>query len=435
MKPKKILLLDPPFQKFMNFSKNGIPTGLVSIAGSLISKGHEVRVLDADYNPHGVSYPLLEKMEHYQMYLDGLHDDNHPIWKHVVEQVVDLNPDVVGMTMLSSKVESGFRVAKLLKKMGISRVVAGGPHVTLDPEYVLANPHIDAVLVGEGELHFEELFEQSFVRAERIHDLDSLPLPRRDALIGLEEYRPNDLSAIMTGRGCPNSCSFCSSNALWGRGVRNRGLENVFREIDEVASRYGSDDFYVMDDTFTLHRQRVLDFGEGMKERNLKWSCLTRADRVDEELITHMKNSGCRLVKIGVESGNERILRTMNKRVSLERMQQTADTINKVGLPWLAYFIIASPEETTEEMWDTWRFIEKIRPTYISVSVYTNSPGSPFSQKYHYDEKFDLSEANYHSLRVTAGKIPLEEMRRFVDHADIYNSESNRRKLENATVK
>jgi len=421
MNSKRIFLLDPPFQKFMNFSKNGIPTGLTSIAGSLKARGHEVRILDADYNPNGISYPLLAKMEHYQMYLDGLNDENHPIWKEVITQVEDFKPDLVGMTMLSSKVESGLRVASLLKRLGVPKVVCGGAHATLSPQTILSNPFVNGVLSGEGELRFEELFYKTFVQAERIEDLDALPLSARECLVGIEKYAPKDLGAIMSARGCPNSCSFCSSNSLWGRKVRTRSLENVFREVDSVHQNYGTTDFYIMDDTFTLQRNRVLSFGNGMTSRGFGWSCLTRADRMDKELAEHMVASNCHLVKIGVESGNERILDSMNKGIKLDDIRKTARVLNEAGLPWLGYFIIASPEETTSEMWDTWEFIKEIKPTYASISVYTNSPGTSFSRKYNYDREFKLSEANYHSLVVTPGKIPVDELKKFIGLVDEYN--------------
>lgn len=431
--PKKILLIDPPFQKFMNYSKNGIPLGLLSIAGSLKDKGHEVKVFDADYNPHGINYPFIGKIEHYQQYLNGLHDNNHPIWQNISNIIESFSPDLVGITMQSTKVKSGLRVAEISKKKGVERVVVGGPHITLSTKDtiskdILSSGYVDGFGKGEAELNFEELFTKPEISSEYIQDLDSLPLPARDCLIGLNEYNPKDLGFLMAARGCPFNCSFCSSNALWGRGVRERSLENVFKEIEEINSKYKTQEFYIVDDTFTFRKKRVVDFGNWMKNRGFYWSCLTRADRVDEKLVQHMINSNCKVVKIGVESGNERVLKTMNKRTNLKVMEKAADVFNREGLPWVAYFIIGSPDETTEEMYDTMKFIQKIKPTFISPNIYTHSPGTEFVKKYgnlyEKSEDFGLEEANYHSLQITAGKIPKEELIKFMQFSDDYNKHS-----------
>jgi radical SAM superfamily enzyme YgiQ (UPF0313 family) len=422
--PKKILLIEPPFQRFMNFSKQGIPIGLLSIAGSLKDRGHDVRVFDADYNPTGKSYPFIEKIEHYSNYLEGLHDDNHFIWQELFQIIGEYMPDMVGISMMSTKVKSGLRVANIAKKCGVERVVVGGPHVTMSSEEILSQENVDGVGLGEAELNFEELFSSPRISSSRIKDLDLLPPISRESLINIENYKPEDLGYLMTERGCANSCNFCCSNVLWGKAIRKRSLDKVFQEIDEVNSSYGTEKFYNVADTFTLNKSRVREFGTRMKQRNLHWSCLTRMDKFDGELIEHMLGSNCDMIKVGVESGNERILKSMNKGISLNTIENSAKILNERGMPWLAYFIIGSPEETPEEMYDTMKFIGKISPTYISPQVYTPYPGTGFEQKNDSSRDFAMEEINHHSLERVVGKVPKEELRKFMEFADGYNNNS-----------
>jgi radical SAM superfamily enzyme YgiQ (UPF0313 family) len=175
MEYKKVLLVDPPFQKFMNFSKAYSPLGLLYIAGELKRKEYEVYVYDADYHPHGESLPFITKMERYNQYLDALQNHNHPIWLESEKIIEEIKPDVVGLSLISTKLVSGLYLAEKFKKFGVKRIIAGGPHVSMHPEEVLDNPHIDAVVIGEGERVFEEAMQRDgLIRAERINDLDNL---------------------------------------------------------------------------------------------------------------------------------------------------------------------------------------------------------------------------------------------------------------------
>lgn len=426
---KKILLIDPPFQKFMNFSKGGIPLGLLSLAGSLKKEGHEVKVFDADYNPLGESYPFIAKIDHYKNYLKGLKNSSHEIWKDISSKIEKFSPEIVGISLISTKLKSGLRIAEISKNLGVKKVFAGGPHATINPESIIKDKNIDAIMVGESEKEFNKLFEHKIVYSERIKDLNAIPPPSRSSLMDIENYHPTDLGFLMTSRGCVGQCNFCCSEILWGRNVRKRSIENVFFEIDEINEKYGTTKFYIVDDTFTLSKKRVLEFGKNMKNRGFDWSCLTRMDKIDEELIENMKDSGCTIIKTGIESGNERVLKSMNKGTDLTTIKKSAKILNSLKMPWLAYFIIGSPEETTKEMYDTIRFIEEISPTYISASIYTPYPGNGFSKTYGFSEDFALEEANHHSLEKIAGRISKEELRKFMEFADSYNQFKNSKKL------
>jgi len=421
----KFLLIDPPFQKFMGFSKNGIPLGLLYLAGAMERSGHFTEVLDADYNPDGTPYPFMAKIEHYDEYLNNLHNGGHPIWNNIATQIESSKPDVVGISMISTKLQSGLKVAQIAKDKGVKRVIAGGPHVTIFPEDALKSPYIDGVVQGEGEQVFERVLTEKDVKASRIKDIETLAWPARESLIGVENYRPNDLGFVMTARGCPSSCNFCSSESLWGRTVRMRGIEDVIAEVDSVHDTYGTNKFYVVDDTFTLGPKRVEDFCKSIQDRDYEWSCLTRVDKLNQNMLEQMAGSGCSMIKVGVESGSQRVLDAMNKEIYIGQIKGTAELLNNNSMPWLAYIMVGVPGETSDDVDKTMKLIEEIKPSYVSAAIYTPYPGTGFSEQENGID-FAREEANHHSMKVLAGDVPREKIVEFMKFADEYNHNSRR---------
>ena len=422
---KKVLLIDPPFQKFMNFSKNGIPIGLLSLAGELKRKGYPVEVFDSDYNPNGIPYPFMAKIEHYDEYLNNLHNGNHPIWNGIASQIEESNPDVVGISMISTKLKSGLKVAQIAKSLGVERVIAGGPHVTIFPEDALKSNYIDSVVQGEGEFVFERALIEKVVKADRIRDLDSLAWPLRETLIGLNNYHSNDLGFIMTSRGCSGSCNFCCSESLWGKIIRNRNIKDVIREIDSVHNNYGTNKFYLVDDTFTLSKNRIEEFCDGIYEKNYEWGCLTRVDKLDESMLKKMIGAGCSMIKVGIESGSQRVLDLMNKKTNIRQIKYTAELLNKNNMHWLSYIMIGVPGETSDDVDKTMKLIKEVRPSYVSAAIYTPYLGTGFSKQGNGID-FAREEANHHSLKVLAGDVPREKIIEFMKFADEYNTNSKK---------
>ncbi|MCK4918245.1 MAG: B12-binding domain-containing radical SAM protein [Candidatus Pacebacteria bacterium] len=433
---KKILLIDPPFQKFMGFSKAGIPLGLLFLAGKLKKMGHEVEVLDSDYNPKGNPYPFMTKIGHYDEYLNSLNNGSHSIWESISSQIEESKPDVVGVSFISTKLRSGLRVAQIAKEMGVKRIVAGGPHVTIRPSDVIKEGSpVDYAIVGEAEEQME-VFDGTpktrIIRANRIQNLDLLPWMARESLIGIENYKPSDLGFMMTSRGCPGSCNFCCSEKLWGKRVRFRNISDVIAEMDDTNRRYGTQKFYLTDDTFTLNKKRVLEFTKGIRDKGYEWGCLTRVDRLNEVILKQMVESGCCMIKLGIESGSQKVLDLMNKRTNLDQARNAAKLLNSFSVPWMAYVMVGVPGETSIDADATMRFIDEIKPTYVSAAIYTPYIGTGF-----YKNSIDFSrvsflkdregrdhaieEANHHSLKVIAGDVSREKIIEFMEFADKYN--------------
>lgn len=399
----RILFIDPPFQRFMGFHRYYYPMGLTSMAAVLMQAGHEVQVYDAEHCEQGQTLSWSAVAGRHSDYLRGLADECHPIWQEVEAVVRESKPELVGITALSVKAASARRVAAICKRVdpGIA-IVVGGDHPTVLPEQFLRDPNIDFAVRGEGEATITELIAhlehsrhaasiaiagvssrtQDGIRhgpdREPIADLDRLPFPAIEALMNVESYRPVDFGAIMTSRGCPFACTFCGVSTVWGHQVRNRSAANVIAEIDHLRERYGTTYFSFRDASFTLGRQRIVDLCAGLLARDMQiqWECLTRPDLLDEELAGQMAAAGCVTVRLGVESGSPRILRDMNKHMSLDAIRQVARMLHRLDIYWSAYILIGTPHETPESIRQTIAFVKEIDPPFVTLARFAPIPGS-----------------------------------------------------------
>ena len=186
-------------------------------------------------------------------------------------------------------------------------------------------------------------------------------------------YSPEDMGLIMTSRGCPFSCTFCATD---NRQVRYRSIEHVLREIRHVRDTYGTVHFTLKDDSFTVDKKRVAEFCDALTREDLRigWECNTRVDLVTEEMLRTMKRAGCNSVKVGIESGSERVLERMNKRITLDQIRAAAGLFRKVGIHWTGYFLIGTPGESLEDIYRTLDFMYEIRPDFAAIGVYEPFP-------------------------------------------------------------
>lgn len=401
----KILLIDPPFYRFIGYYNRYFPLGLAYLAAVLRKEGHEVLIYDVDcnVNPSKMDFASLE--ESYPLYLKSL-DDSHPIWKEMRERINYFKPDIVGITVWTTFAASSFKIAALCKKYNKTMpVVAGGPHITIKCDEVMnICPDVDVLIRGEGEETFLELVEKLDGRdevkveglrkikgisyrqngkvthnpdREFIQNLDTIPFPARDLLLNKTTYNSEDMGLLITSRGCPYNCSYCATG-IWQRKIRYRSIDNIVEEIKLVINAYGTNQFTIKDDSFTVNRKRVLEFCDKLIKENLdiNWDCNTRVDLVDGELLKKMKAAGCNGIKVGIETGNERVLKLINKRTTLSQAREAARLFRKVGIHWTGYFMIGLPSEIKEEIYQTLNFMKELKPDFASLSVYEPFPGT-----------------------------------------------------------
>ena len=284
-------------------------------------------------------------------------------------------------------------------------VVYGGPHASFTAAETLATvPEIDIIGHGEGEETCLELaawkraggwreelhkirgitFRDDGATAttaprERIADLDALPLPARH-LFPMERYRivmdilgvPGTI--IMTSRGCPFACAFCSESHFFGRRFFARSADHVADEVEEVMTRWGAEALQIFDSTFSLDRQHVLDFCDELERRGLDipWACQVRVNTVDEELLARMREAGCYILAFGVESGDQDVLDGICKGIELDQAARVMRWCRELGLATRASFSLGHAGETGAQARETNRFIRRHR-RYITFCGY--NPG------------------------------------------------------------
>jgi radical SAM superfamily enzyme YgiQ (UPF0313 family) len=218
-----------------------------------------------------------------------------------------------------------------------------------------------------------------------IADLDLLPLPRHD-LLPLSYYRAplvgGPYTFVVASRGCPGGCRFCIKHVSYGRSVRFRSPDNVLAELEMLAA-LGVHKVHMYTDLFTVNRDHVMGICEGLRERNLRlrWTCNSRVDFVDPEMLTAMRQAGCWMISWGIESGDRRMLRRMNKGITPEQVERALHWAKKAGLMNWGYFIIGMPGETEKSIRTTIDFAKKLPLDLVLFHIAAPHPGTPFFEE------------------------------------------------------
>lgn len=291
-------------------------------------------------------------------------------------QIGAIDADVYGFGSICSAYPLALRIAKVVKRLRPqSAIVFGGPQASVVSDQTLKSfPCVDFVLRGEAEESLPILLDellgarrfdlvpglthrtvwgvQRNVDAPLILDLDALPSPAYH-LTG--ELRGLARASLELGRGCPFSCTFCSTNDFFRRKFRLRSPERILKDMRAIEAEYGIRDFDLVHDMFTVDRRRVqafchvlIDSGEGYT-----WSCSARTDCVDEELIELMAAAGCNGMFFGVETGSERMQKIIDKHLDTRRAHEIIDIVERAGIRSTISLIIGFPQETRDDLRDT----------------------------------------------------------------------------------
>ncbi|RLG92853.1 MAG: B12-binding domain-containing radical SAM protein [Candidatus Hecatellales archaeon] len=383
----KILLVNPPIPHEIElYSTAGIvapPMGLTYLAAVLEKYGYHVEILDA---------PVLS-LSHEQ----------------IEEEIKKREPDIVGITATTAMINSALQVAKTAKTvLPESIVVLGGIHVTFSYESIMReNPFVDIACIGEGEYTLLELVQTlekegdlknvkgivyrkngELVKNQPrplIENLDELPFPARH-LLPMHKYKAFGenmiLGTILTSRGCPFNCIFCSSSLLFGKKFRARSPKNVVDEVEQFQEAYKTRYVEFVDDTFTFDRKRAEAICKEIIDRKLdtRWVCSCRVDLIDKELMQTLKKAGCVMIYFGVESGVQRIINLMRKGIKLEQAERVMKWAREVGIETVASFVFGIPGETWEDAMQTIKFAKKLNPDYVQFSIATPFPGTELYQ-------------------------------------------------------
>jgi radical SAM superfamily enzyme YgiQ (UPF0313 family) len=410
----KIVLINLP-SPFLDDPAMNPPLGLCSIGAYVKSRGHQDVTL-VDFNLLNDKYQFSDRSDYLKE--------------------IPLDADMYGISCMTPQYRWLCDVTQYIKTNNPdAMVVSGGAHSSNLPEDCL-ECGVDVAILGEGEIPFYMLVDgnkanqvpgaatlNNFknVQPYRTPNIDDLPFPDRD-LVELKKYkrllmheaeRGEDAEIsravhITTMRGCPFNCAFCDRNSV-GRIVRFRSVEKVIEEVDMIRDKYGINAFVIYDDTFTVNKKRVFKFCEEFAKRGSKWRTWARVNTVNEEMLQAMKDSGCIKLLFGYESGDDRILKIINKKTTRKQNIESANMCRKVGIQCYATLIYGLPGENKESIDNTISMIKEAQPDELHYHVLTPMPGSPIwndPQKYGIEiNKHDLKNKYYYSLSCCTNSI------------------------------
>lgn len=397
----KILLVYSNFRHGIKPLERSFPLGLCYIGGILRDNNFDVKIADLSFESSQ---------------------------KPLVALIKEFKPDIVGISCLTQNYLQALKLAGIAKKINHDCVVVfGGIHTTYKWQEILNCPDVDMAILGEGEQAMLELCQALDTKGgnlalrkikglafkengqiivneptSKISNLDDLPYPAFDlvAIPKLESYFDSKrrILPILTSRGCPNQCVFCSTSVMHGKYYRARKPEKIVDEIEYDIKKYAINGLYIVDDLFTFDRKRAEQIcGELINRKiDIKWGCSARVDSVTPDLLKLMKKAGCEGVFFGVESLDDDILKLMKKGFTAKESEKAVEWALNEGLIVDTSFIVGFPGDTLSSLRKIAEFVSKLK---VNGRVLTNNLQIlPGSEMYAHPESFGIKlSTNYDS--------------------------------------
>jgi radical SAM superfamily enzyme YgiQ (UPF0313 family) len=416
-----ILLIDPPYKALKGIgSEYGYSINVASLAAYLRESGLDTAVITGNLLldlpvQQSMTFDVKKYAQGQRGYEHILCDENHSIWQKISNYIQQYNPKAVGITCLTPAKDLVDRIALLAKKINRNiQVIVGGHHPTFCPTETLQNSNIDYVVRGEGEKPLLQLVKElksdnldlssvpsityrdddghivTNTDGEMVQNLDLLPFPARDLVIDCDFSRYKS-HYIGTARGCPYTCSFCSDRRLWHKKVRRRSVENVIEEIKYLIHTYDIEFIDFVDGTFTYDIDYVRKFCNSLIQEkiNIKWRCTARYNNVNEEVLDLMKKANCAGLYLGLESGSERILKSINKKITIEDIVKASELVSKSGILSVTAIMLGLPQEEKQDIESTLQLMKKIKTDIFDINCYVPLPGTEL-----YDNMSDEDRKN-----------------------------------------
>lgn len=377
--------------------------------GYFIEEDPKEKLIMKPYPPLGILYisAYLEK----NGYTTMVHDSTFSSRQLLKERLLREKPDIVAIyTNLMTKLNV-LKIIQFIKStpgMERTRIILGGPEVRNHKENFIKNG-ADIIVFGEGEDTMLEIVKaystgsepqlkdiagiaylhqdgSVCVNGERtlIREIDQLPMPDR-AKIDLQRYfdvwkkkHGTSVVNVSTMRGCPYSCKWCS-RAVYGTSYRRRSPLLVADEIEWLKAHYEFDMIWFVDDVFTISHRWLKEFADEMKKRKLRvpYEIITRADRVNEEVVQLLQQSGCFRVWIGAESGSQKIIDAMDRRVKVEQVGTMIRLVKSYGMEAGTFIMLGYPQENEQDIKDTLQHLKNSNPNQYTITVAYPIKGTP----------------------------------------------------------
>lgn len=391
MNPHKIVFIEPPVsleEIYGGLAKVGAvspPLNLLLLAAIVREKGYEPSIIDCP--AHGLGYGDL------------------------IKRLQAINPKFVGITAMTPHIMQANKLAETIKKeLPETVIILGGAHISAVPEETMRRfPDIDIGVIGEADYSLPELLDAlnsgksaSFVngfinrengklvntgqRKEKIR-LDGLPFYAWDILEGFPHVYKTSLFAthrtpatpLITSRGCPGKCTFCYSGSH--ETLSTHSAKYTVEMLKHLKKTYGIKEFILFDDNFVMYRKNLLNLLKMLIEEKLDmtWSCNARIDMVNEEVLNLMEQAGCWQISYGIETGNQKIMDSLEKNITKEKVWKTIELTRKAGIRTVGYFMIGHFGETQETIDETIQFARNIGLDDFRMSFFTPLPGTKAS--------------------------------------------------------
>lgn len=329
----------------------------------------------------------------------------------LIGKILSVKPDIVGLTSTTfSFYETAYIIKIIRQRLPETIILMGGPHASALPADTLSRiPQLDACVVGEGEQTLRDIC--AGIPPKAINGLcwrdDHGHIninPARPACQNLDNYFPDwvflenfpawyqpgvqdrdrgKAISLVASRGCSHSCSFCAGSIVHGKQWRAHSPEFLVNLMINLQMKYSVSNFYFHDDNFTQNKEWLLEFCRKLIDKNISvyWSCASRIEPLDDQVLSLMRSAGCFQIGIGVESSTPKILEWLNKGLDIDLLEKRISAIRKAGIEIKAYIIIGTPIETFGNLFSTLKFMLRLAISHIQVVYYTPLPGSTDSQR------------------------------------------------------
>jgi len=361
----------------------------------------------------------------------------------LLEKIKALSPHIVGFQVFSIDYAAFRRLMPQIRAIcPKSKIIAGGPHISGLPEQTLIeNPDLDFVVKGEGEealdLLVRGLSDGSLSRT--IEDIPNLGyrsggrvVVNKGAFVDVNKYgapnwkllEPDKYPAIqhgtfhkadrvvpiLTSRGCPYPCTFCAGHLVTGKKIRRRDVKNIVDEIEFLQSTYGFEEIIIEDENFTFYKEHVIELSNELKNRKVKchvsFPSGIRLDRIDDEIVHHLRRMGTYMVTLGIESGSQKTLKAMKKSWNLQEVKDKVRLLRKNRIVILACFIVGFCDETLEDIEMTMDFAIKSGVDTAFFGNYIPLPGSEDFNRMVAKKELELEKINWDTYTSCFDKFP-----------------------------
>lgn len=398
----KVCLLSPPSRSINHYRP---PVALLYLAGYLEKKGLDADIVDV----------VLDSQIRDSNFYDNKDTRLKSIEEEILNKVIKIKPNIVGITCYTPEIYEVESLARKIKEYNPKiKIIVGGIHPTFYPEdFFYKNSPFDFTVQGEGEITFYELIKNinkpkkwSSIKSISYYDkklittakrplhenLDDLANPAYHK-INMDYYTTASPYAIrgiftrcayvLSSRGCPSQCIFCVAKKIRefsGSGIytRLRSPRHLLNEILQLKKNYNIDSFYFIDDLFTLNKKQVKTFCQLLikSKSGLLWGCSSKVTTVDYETLKIMKIAGCVQIDFGVERGSNEALKLIKKGITIEIIKKVFSDCHKLGIRTFANMLVNLPEETEKDLSDITNLLDQIKPTIVSINIFTPYPGT-----------------------------------------------------------